>query len=100
VVKEDFFTAIKGFYTFTTRSLRARFGISRKPGVSGPNPGDSAPLESSEQIFKEFDFVEIWNNAYVLTRKVHSTPITQQAEQSWLHTRRERKTCQSIFSEN
>jgi hypothetical protein len=36
----------------------------------------------------------------VLTRKVHSTPITQQAEQSWLHTRRERKTCQSIFPEN
>jgi hypothetical protein len=36
----------------------------------------------------------------LLTRKVHSTPNTQQAEQSWLHTRRERKTCQSIFSEN
>jgi hypothetical protein len=36
----------------------------------------------------------------VLTRKVHSTPNTQQAEQSWLHTRRERKTCQSIFLEN
>jgi hypothetical protein len=36
----------------------------------------------------------------LLTRKVHSTPITQQAEQSWLHTRRERKTCQSIFPEN
>jgi hypothetical protein len=36
----------------------------------------------------------------LLTRKVHSTPNTQQAEQSWLHTRRERKTCQSIFPEN
>jgi hypothetical protein len=36
----------------------------------------------------------------VLTQKVHSTPNTQQAEQSWLHTRRERKTCQSIFPEN
>jgi hypothetical protein len=36
----------------------------------------------------------------LLTQKVHSTPITQQAEQSWLHTRRERKTCQSIFPEN
>jgi hypothetical protein len=34
----------------------------------------------------------------VLTRKVLSTPNTQQAEQSWLHTRKERKTCQSIFS--
>jgi hypothetical protein len=36
----------------------------------------------------------------LLTRKVHSTPITQQDEQSWLHTRRERKMCQSIFPEN
>jgi hypothetical protein len=36
----------------------------------------------------------------VLTRNVHSTPITQQAEQSWLHTRREQMTCQSIFPEN
>jgi hypothetical protein len=36
----------------------------------------------------------------VLTRKVHSTPNTQQAEQSWIHTRRERKTYQSIFPEN
>jgi hypothetical protein len=36
----------------------------------------------------------------VLTRKVHSTPNTQQAEQSWLHTRREQKTCQSIIPEN
>jgi hypothetical protein len=47
---------VKGIYTFTTRSLRARSGISGKPGVSGPNPGDSAPPESNEQIFKEFDF--------------------------------------------
>jgi hypothetical protein len=37
---------------------------------------------------------------FLLTRKVHSTPNTQQAEQSWLHTRREQKTCQSIFPEN
>jgi hypothetical protein len=66
VVKEDFFTAVKGIYTFTTRSLRARSRISGKPGVSGPNTGDSAPLESSEQIFKEFDFVEIWNISYVI----------------------------------
>jgi hypothetical protein len=36
----------------------------------------------------------------LLARKVHSTPNTQQAEQSWLHTRKERKTCQSIFPEN
>jgi hypothetical protein len=66
VVKEDFFTTVKGIYTFTTRSLRARSGISGKLGVSGLNPGYSAPSESSEQIFKEFDFVEIWNNAYVI----------------------------------
>jgi hypothetical protein len=65
-VKENCFTAVKDIYTFTTQSLRARSGISGKPGVSGPNPGDSAPLESSEQIFKEFDFVEIWNIAYVI----------------------------------
>jgi hypothetical protein len=36
----------------------------------------------------------------VLKQNVHSTPNTQQAEQSWLHTRREQKTCQSIFPEN
>jgi hypothetical protein len=30
------------------------------------NPGDSATPESSEQIFKEFDFVEIWKIAYVI----------------------------------
>jgi hypothetical protein len=65
-VKEGFFTAIKGIYTFTTRSLRPRSVISGKPGVSGLNPGDSAPPESSEQTFKEFDFVDIWNNAYVI----------------------------------
>jgi hypothetical protein len=59
VVKGNFFTAVKVIYTFKTRSLRARSGISGNPGVSGPNPGDSAPPESSEQIFKEFDFVEI-----------------------------------------
>jgi hypothetical protein len=34
----------------------------------------------------------------VLTRKVHSTPITQQAEQSWLHTRRERNDVPVNFS--
>jgi hypothetical protein len=66
VVKGDFFTAVKGIYTFTIWSLRARSGISGKPGVSGPNPRDSAPPESSEQIFKEFDFAEIWNIAYVI----------------------------------
>jgi hypothetical protein len=37
---------------------------------------------------------------HVLAQKVHLTPITQQAEQSWLRTRREQMTCQSIFPEN
>jgi hypothetical protein len=75
VVKEDFFTAVKGIYTFTTWSLRARSGISGKPGVSDPNPGDSAPPKSSEQIFKEFDFVEISNNAYVIYVSLSSINI-------------------------
>jgi hypothetical protein len=43
-------------YTFKTRSLRVRSGLSGKPGVSDLNPGYSAPPEPSEQIFKEFDF--------------------------------------------
>jgi hypothetical protein len=41
-------TAVKGIYNFTTRTLRARSGISGKPGHSGKNPGDSTPPESSE----------------------------------------------------
>jgi hypothetical protein len=48
--------AVKGIYTFTTQTLRARSGDFGKPGLSGKNPGDSAPPESSEQICKEFDF--------------------------------------------
>jgi hypothetical protein len=74
-VKGEFFTVVKGIYTFTTWSFRARSGISGKPGVSGPNPGDSAPPESSEQIFKEFDFVEIWNIAYVIYVSLSSINI-------------------------
>jgi hypothetical protein len=66
------FTAVKGFYTLKTRSLRARSGESGKPGVSGPNPGYSAPLESSEQIFKEFDFEWIWKDAYVINVSLSS----------------------------
>jgi hypothetical protein len=55
-VKKKVFTAVKGFYTFITRSLRARSGVSGKPGVSGPNSGYSAPPETSEQTSKEFGF--------------------------------------------
>jgi hypothetical protein len=56
-VKRGVFTAVKGFYTLITRSLRARSGESGKPGVSGPNFGYSAPPETSEQIFKEFGLI-------------------------------------------
>jgi hypothetical protein len=51
----DLLTAVEGIYTFTTWNLWTRSGISGKPGLSGKNPGDSTPPESSEQIFKEFD---------------------------------------------
>jgi hypothetical protein len=44
----DLLTAVEGIYTFTTRSLWIRSGISGKPGLFGKNPGDSAPPESSE----------------------------------------------------
>jgi hypothetical protein len=36
----------------------------------------------------------------MLTQNLHLTPSTQQAEKSWLHTRRGHKTCQSIFPKN
>jgi hypothetical protein len=39
-------------------------------------------------------------NMSLLAQKVHSTPITQQAGQSWLRTRKKQMTCQSIFPEN
>jgi hypothetical protein len=55
-VKRKFSPWSKPLYTFKTRSLRVRSGLSGKPGVSGLNPGYSAPPELSEHIFKEFDF--------------------------------------------
>jgi hypothetical protein len=64
-VKQRFSPRSKTFYTFKTQSLRVRSGVSGKPGVSGLNPGYSAPPEPSEQIFKEFDFEWIWKIAYV-----------------------------------
>jgi hypothetical protein len=51
-------------------------------------------------IFNNFTSLYVFFAYVLLTQKVHSTPITQQAEQSWLHTRREQMTCQSIFPEN
>jgi hypothetical protein len=71
-LKQRFFTAVKTLYTFKTRSLRVRSGVSGKPGVSGPNPGYSAPPEASEQIFEEFDFEWIWKVAYVINVSLSS----------------------------
>jgi hypothetical protein len=57
---------------------------------------------SADILFlKTFEKMNLFQHMLnLLTRKVHSTPITQQAEQSWLHTRKEQMTCQSIFPEN
>jgi hypothetical protein len=44
--------------------------------------------------------LQIWHVKSVLTQNLHLTPSTQQAEKSWIHTRRNHKTCQSIFPEN
>jgi hypothetical protein len=46
----EVFTAVKTFYTFKTRSLRVRSGVSGKPGVSGLNPGYSAPLNPASRF--------------------------------------------------
>jgi hypothetical protein len=63
--------------------------------------GSSDPLPAGFEIwFGGLNFQATGNSYLMLTLKTHSTPITQQAEQSWLHTRREQKTCQSIFPEN
>jgi hypothetical protein len=72
--EREFFTAVKGIYTYTTRSLRARSGISGKSGLSGQTPEIPIPL-CSDQIFKEFDFVEIWNIAYVIYVSLSSINI-------------------------
>jgi hypothetical protein len=71
-VKHRFSLRSNTFYTFKNRSLRVRSGLSGKPGVSGLNPGYSAPREPSEQIFKEFDFEWIWKVAYVINMSLSS----------------------------
>jgi hypothetical protein len=65
-VKRRFSPRSKPLYTFKTRSLRVRSGLSGNPGVSGLDPGYSTPPELSEQIFKEFDLEWIWKVAYVI----------------------------------
>jgi hypothetical protein len=46
---ENELTAVKmGIYTLNVWTLRARFGVSGKPGISGKFSGVSAPPESSE----------------------------------------------------
>jgi hypothetical protein len=71
-VKKKFSPRSKPLYTFKTRSLRVRSGLSGKPGVSGLDPGYSAPPELSEQIFKEFDLGWIWKVAYVINVSLSS----------------------------
>jgi hypothetical protein len=48
----------------------------------------SANLESSfrQELIK---LLKEYKDCFVLTQKVHPAPNTQQAEQSWLHTRKE-----------
>jgi hypothetical protein len=71
-VKGGFYCGQKTLYTFKTRSLWVRSGLSEKPRVSGLDPGYSAPLELSEQIFKEFDLERIWKVAYVINVSLSS----------------------------
>jgi hypothetical protein len=50
-------TTVKmGIYTLKVWILRARSGVSGKPGISGKISRVSAPPESSDKICKEFDF--------------------------------------------
>jgi hypothetical protein len=69
-------------------------------------PPPPPPIELAQVLAHQTVLMEAIFNAVnrprprVLAQKVHSTPITQQAEQSWLRTRREQMTCQSIFPEN
>jgi hypothetical protein len=83
------------------RPALERGGVSPE-GASSPRArqsfGVTAPGPSSEA-----EFCPRCAGAgclQVLTQNLHLTPSTQQAEKSWLHTRRDHKTCQSIFPEN
>jgi hypothetical protein len=71
-VKREFQRGQNPYIPLKTRSLRVGSGLSGKPGVSGLNPGYSAPPGLSEQIFKEFDFEWIWKVAYVVNVSLSS----------------------------
>jgi hypothetical protein len=79
------------------KAIEAKFSAFVMP-CSEENKANFAALQLQGEALMWWDHFKTMQQ--VLTRKVHSTPITQQAEQSWLHTRREQKTCQSIFPEN
>jgi hypothetical protein len=55
--KETFFTVVKGIYTLTTRSLRARSGISGKPGVFGPTLEIPLPRNPASRFSRNLIFV-------------------------------------------
>jgi hypothetical protein len=46
----DLLTVVEGIYTFTTRSLRVRPGISGKPGLSGKTPEIPLPLSPASRF--------------------------------------------------
>jgi hypothetical protein len=46
----DLLTAVEGIYTFITRSLRIRSGISGKPGHFGKNPETPLPLRPASRF--------------------------------------------------
>jgi hypothetical protein len=73
-VKENFSTRSKVYIPLQPESPGQVRNI-RKIRTFRTDPGDSAPPESSEQIFKEFDFVEIWNIACVIYVSLSSINI-------------------------
>jgi hypothetical protein len=63
-IKGIFFTAVKGIYTFTTRSLRVRSGISGKPGLSGQTPEIPLPLNPASRFSRNL-IVERFGGLYM-----------------------------------
>jgi hypothetical protein len=48
--EREFFTAVKGIYTFTIWSLRARSGVSGKSGLSGQTPEIPLPRNPASRF--------------------------------------------------